>query len=82
MAEEKNKLAIMEGIKQVFTLKGVLSIGIMAWALQNFLATFDLIPDTWGIIGKFDDVVLVLIGFWAAKDLISAIMGAVKKRKG
>lgn len=81
MAKKERELNIVEGLKTIFTLKGMLAIGLMSFALTSFLTTFDLIPDTLGFAGKIDDVALILLGFWAAKDLMGFIEDAVKKPK-
>ena len=80
---KKDELHIQTGLKRIFTLKGVLSVGLMSFALQTFLTTFDLIPDSLGIIGAVDDILLILLGIWAAMDLFGFLeksMGQKKKK--
>jgi uncharacterized membrane protein YkvA (DUF1232 family) len=79
--KEKQESHLLNGLKQVFTLRGVVALGLTGFAVSNLVKTFDLIPDTVPAFGSIDDVAFVLLSFWLLRDAIGWVMHRIGMHK-
>lgn len=59
--------------KELFSLKGLVGIGVGALAFTYILQTVDLIPDAIPVVGFVDDAAIVVVAFLVGKHIYTLL---------